>query len=591
MKARSLLFCLLLSLMLTVTFIPTIAFANDEDVAHDIYVADSTYEVDEDGEYYSALNHGRIYGLNNYNSTDECYSDYEGQRVDLYITPDSSYYIEENYVSIIDSATGEQIEEIYLSYDTDEECYYFVMPYCSELNEVEDYYIKIHVFFEIDYDDPPFTEFNEIVDDAETIGVDDYKAVDIEGMFKFKPQVSGMYAFFSTDEDGVDSVGRVLDANGSVIAVDDDSNGDYGGFKIVFNAKAGQIYYLQAIDWEQQSLFYVTLEESTIKSMEFVPKGQYTVWKSCDPEERYWPTPETQLGDKLIIKYNDGSSKVYTYGQYIEYDYEEGEEVEYVSEGFLDPLKNLLPGYLAFDISETYAPSSAHKSGEAALVKANVEYMGLKVSTTINVKFLLNHDQFYEQDGDNERYYKDMIRTAAVPASCTKAGNIEYWQCKFCNRYFKDKDGVNEIAAGSWTITGGHNWQHVKQAAGLLKNGSEYDQCTVCGAKQNSSVIPGWGKYYVKAPKTVAGKKSFTVKWGKQSKANLKKFNGYQIRYSTKKSMAKSKMVKAGKTAKLKKVSGLKGKTKYFVQVRTYTKKSGKTFYSKWSAKKTVKTK
>ena len=136
-----------------------------------------------------------------------------------------------------------------------------------------------------------------------------------------------------------------------------------------------------------------------------------------------------------------------------------------------------------------------------------------------------------------------------------------------------------------------HNYTHVVNKAGLLKNGNQYDQCVGCGVTQNNAVIPGWSKSYVKAPKTVAGKKSFTVKWKKQSKANQKKFNGYQIRYSTKKSMAKAKTVKVKKTASSKTIKNLKKKTKYFVQVRTYTKKSGKTFYSKWSAKKTVKTK
>ena len=140
-------------------------------------------------------------------------------------------------------------------------------------------------------------------------------------------------------------------------------------------------------------------------------------------------------------------------------------------------------------------------------------------------------------------------------------------------------------------ITAAHNYTHVVNKAGLLKNGSQYDQCVGCGVTQNYAVIPGWGKYYVKAPKAVAGKKSFTVKWGKQSKANLKKFTGYQVRYSMKKSMAKAKMVKVKKTATSKTFKKLKKKTKYYVQVRTYTKKSGKLFYSKWSPKKTVKTK
>ena len=55
--------------------------------------------------------------------------------------------------------------------------------------------------------------------------------------------------------------------------------------------------------------------------------------------------------------------------------------------------------------------------------------------------------------------------------------------------------------------------------------------------------------------------------------------------------MSGAKTATASKSSKSKKISKLKAKTKYYVQVRTYTKKNGTTFYSKWSAKKSVKTK
>lgn len=91
--------------------------------------------------------------------------------------------------------------------------------------------------------------------------------------------------------------------------------------------------------------------------------------------------------------------------------------------------------------------------------------------------------------------------------------------------------------------------------------------------------------------KLVKGKKSFTVKWKKQ-KAQA---TGYQVRFSTKKSMksAKVKTVKSAKKTSLK-VSKLKGSKKYYVQIRTYkkVKVGGKTttYYSGWSKAKAVKT-
>ena len=92
------------------------------------------------------------------------------------------------------------------------------------------------------------------------------------------------------------------------------------------------------------------------------------------------------------------------------------------------------------------------------------------------------------------------------------------------------------------------------------------------------------------AIKSVASKKKgFTVKYAKSTADNA---TGYQVRYSTKSSMAGAKTVKVkGINTASKKVTKLKAKTKYYVQVRTYKTVSGKTYYSAWSAKKSVKTK
>ena len=82
--------------------------------------------------------------------------------------------------------------------------------------------------------------------------------------------------------------------------------------------------------------------------------------------------------------------------------------------------------------------------------------------------------------------------------------------------------------------------------------------------------------------------KGFTVKWKKQAT----KTTGYQIRYSLKSSMSGAKTVTISKTGTVsKKITGLKAKKKYFVQIRTYKTVSGTKYYSAWSAKKSVTTK
>lgn len=90
--------------------------------------------------------------------------------------------------------------------------------------------------------------------------------------------------------------------------------------------------------------------------------------------------------------------------------------------------------------------------------------------------------------------------------------------------------------------------------------------------------------------------KGFKVKWSKLPSKYLRHITGYKVRYSTSKSMkkAKTKTVKAsssnGKKLTLK-VTKLKAKKKYYVQVATYRKIAGNVYCSKWSKVKSVKTK
>lgn len=101
-------------------------------------------------------------------------------------------------------------------------------------------------------------------------------------------------------------------------------------------------------------------------------------------------------------------------------------------------------------------------------------------------------------------------------------------------------------------------------------------------------------KHFTINPKdtSITGFKSltngFVVKYKKQNVQT----SGYQIRYSTTASMKSARYVKvtrAGKTSK--KITKLKKNKRYYIQIRTYKNKDGKTFFSNWSKVKTVKTK
>ena len=41
--------------------------------------------------------------------------------------------------------------------------------------------------------------------------------------------------------------------------------------------------------------------------------------------------------------------------------------------------------------------------------------------------------------------HKNVTKTDAVSATCTIDGNIEYWYCEVCNKYFSDEKAEHEI--------------------------------------------------------------------------------------------------------------------------------------------------
>ena len=87
--------------------------------------------------------------------------------------------------------------------------------------------------------------------------------------------------------------------------------------------------------------------------------------------------------------------------------------------------------------------------------------------------------------------------------------------------------------------------------------------------------------------KLTGKKKAFLVKYKKSGTAT-----GYQIKYSLNKSMKNAKKVKTTKLYRT--IKNLKKGKRYYVKVRAYRKLKvngvTKTYYSKWSARKSVKT-
>lgn len=142
----------------------------------------------------------------------------------------------------------------------------------------------------------------------------------------------------------------------------------------------------------------------------------------------------------------------------------------------------------------------------------------------------------------------------------------------------------------------------------ILKQGTDYTVKKVTSAK-----LKNVGKYKYKITLQGAKYKGFTYayvtvnpkatvinKLTKPAKRQIKvtwqkrtaQVTGYQIRYSGKQSMAGAATVKVKSfKTNTKTIKNLKAKKKYWVQVRTYKNVNGKTYYSAWSAKKSITTK
>ena len=70
----------------------------------------------------------------------------------------------------------------------------------------------------------------------------------------------------------------------------------------------------------------------------------------------------------------------------------------------------------------------------------------------------------------------------AVEATCTTAGNDEYWSCEGCSKLFKDKDGAEAITAIPEVPAKDHKLEKVPGTAATCKDAGTADswKCTVC---------------------------------------------------------------------------------------------------------------
>jgi hypothetical protein len=125
----------------------------------------------------------------------------------------------------------------------------------------------------------------------------------------------------------------------------------------------------------------------------------------------------------------------------------------------------------------------------------------------------------------NDSNHTNLVKTAAKPATHMTEGNIEYWYCDDCDKYFRDETGTQEITLEDTVIpkltehtadgTGWHSdetkhwntcecgeildkaehnfkWITDKEAT-ATEAGSKHEECTVCGYEKAAVKIPATG--------------------------------------------------------------------------------------------------
>ena len=76
-----------------------------------------------------------------------------------------------------------------------------------------------------------------------------------------------------------------------------------------------------------------------------------------------------------------------------------------------------------------------------------------------------------------------MTKTEAKAATCTEDGNIAYWYCSVCNKYFSDENGTTETTLPDTIIKAHHTMTKTdaKAATCTAEGNNAYYTCSVCG--------------------------------------------------------------------------------------------------------------
>lgn len=89
-----------------------------------------------------------------------------------------------------------------------------------------------------------------------------------------------------------------------------------------------------------------------------------------------------------------------------------------------------------------------------------------------------------------------LVSTPAKAQTCGAAGNVAYWYCASCGKYFSDEVGATEITLEQTVLpaTGEHDWDEWQVSyADCTSGGTQTRTCKTCGASESGEPLPPKG--------------------------------------------------------------------------------------------------
>ncbi len=118
---------------------------------------------------------------------------------------------------------------------------------------------------------------------------------------------------------------------------------------------------------------------------------------------------------------------------------------------------------------------------------------------------------------------------AAVSATCTENGNVEYWHCEKCDKDFADEATTTELETTATAATG-HTWDDgVTTGGSCTETGTITYTCTVCGETKTEDTEATGHSYDSQGTCTVCGAVAEGMNAWASSTVNYYVYNGVTI--------------------------------------------------------------